>query len=67
MLFHAFDNLQLNRVEFVTDYLDSTSRSAILRLGDKEEGIFRSHIVMPDGRIRDVGDIQHYSIRMAGH
>ena len=53
MLKHAFDVLNLNRVAFVTDYLNQTSRTAILRLGAKQEGILRNHMVMPDGRVRD--------------
>lgn len=53
MLTHAFDSMQFNRVELLTDYLNSTSRAAILRLGAKEEGILRNHMVMPNGRIRD--------------
>lgn len=53
LLTHAFETLGLNRVELITDYLNSTSRNAILRLGAKEEGILRSHMVMPNGRIRD--------------
>jgi len=53
MLAHAFDTLKLNRVEFLTDYLNSSSRNAIVRLGAKEEGILRNHMVMPDGRVRD--------------
>ena len=53
MLTHAFETLQLNRIEFLTDYLNNTSRNAILRLGAKEEGILRNHMVMPDGRVRD--------------
>lgn len=53
MLTHAFDAMRLNRVEFITDYLNHTSRSAILRLGAKEEGILRNHMIMPDGRVRD--------------
>ena len=53
LLTHAFETLALNRVELITDYLNSTSRNAILRLGAKEEGILRSHMVMPNGRIRD--------------
>jgi RimJ/RimL family protein N-acetyltransferase len=40
-------------VELLTDYLNTTSRQAILRLGAKEEGILRNHMVMPDGRERD--------------
>jgi RimJ/RimL family protein N-acetyltransferase len=53
MLTHAFEALNLNRVEFLTDYLNTKSRNAILRLGAKEEGVLRHHIVMPDGRVRD--------------
>ena len=53
MLTYAFEVLKLNRVEFLTDYLNQKSRRAILRLGAKEEGILRNHIVMPDGRVRD--------------
>ena len=53
MLTHAFEVLQLNRVELLTDYLNTRSRNAILRLGAKEEGILRNHMVMPDGRVRD--------------
>ena len=53
MLTHAFENLGMNRVEFLTDYFNQTSRNAILRLGAKQEGIIRNHIVMPDGRVRD--------------
>jgi RimJ/RimL family protein N-acetyltransferase len=53
MLTYAFETLGLNRVELLTDYLNSASRKAILRLGAKEEGILRNHMVMPDGRVRD--------------
>lgn len=53
MLTHAFESMDLNRVEFLTDYLNHTSRNAILRLGAKEEGILRNHMVMPNGRVRD--------------
>jgi len=53
MLTHAFEALSLNRVEFLTDYLNNASRNAIARLGAKQEGILRSHMVMPNGRVRD--------------
>jgi RimJ/RimL family protein N-acetyltransferase len=53
MLTHAFEVMKLNRVEFITDYLNQASRNAILRLGAKEEGILRNHMVMPNGRVRD--------------
>lgn len=61
MLTHAFEVLDLNRVEFLTDYLNTSSRAAILRLGAKEEGILRNHMVMSDGRIRD--SVVHSVIR----
>ena len=53
MLTHAFEVMDLNRVEFLTDYLNEKSRNAILRLGAKEEGILRNHMVMPNDRVRD--------------
>jgi RimJ/RimL family protein N-acetyltransferase len=53
LLSHAFDHWRCNRVEFITDVLNQQSRAAILRLGAKEEGILRSHMVMPSGRVRD--------------
>lgn len=53
MLTHAFEDLGMNRVELLTDYLNSNSRRAISRLGAKEEGVLRSHRIMPDGRVRD--------------
>jgi RimJ/RimL family protein N-acetyltransferase len=53
LLRHAFDHWRCNRVEFITDVLNQQSRAAILRLGAKEEGVLRSHMVMPNGRVRD--------------
>lgn len=53
MLGHAFEIMEINRIELLTDYLNTNSRNAILRLGAKEEGILRNHMVMPDGRVRD--------------
>ena len=53
MLSHAFEVLEMNRVEFLTDFLNHTSRRAILRLGAKEEGVIRQHRIMPNGRVRD--------------
>ena len=37
MLTHAFESLELNRVELLTDYLNNASQQAILRLRAKEE------------------------------
>ncbi|MEY4513957.1 MAG: hypothetical protein RLZZ450_6079 [Pseudomonadota bacterium] len=53
MLRHAFETWDRNRVELLTDALNTKSRSAIARLGAQQEGILRSHMVMRDGRIRD--------------
>ena len=53
MLQHAFEVLDLNRVEFKTDVINSKSRNALLGIGAQEEGIFRKHQVLWNGRIRD--------------
>lgn len=53
MLRHAFEQWDFNRVEFLTDVLNTKSRNAISRIGAREEGTLRSHMVMRDGRIRD--------------
>ena len=53
MLRHAFETWNCNRVELKTDSLNERSRNAILRLGAKQEGIFRQHIVTYSGRLRD--------------
>lgn len=52
MLRHAFETLGCIRVEFKTDSLNTRSRNAILRLGAKEEGTFRNHMICSTGRIR---------------
>ena len=52
MLRHAFETLGCIRVEFKTDSTNSRSRNAILRLGAREEGILRNHMVTWSGRIR---------------
>ncbi|MGH9772941.1 MAG: GNAT family N-acetyltransferase, partial [Candidatus Acidiferrales bacterium] len=52
MLRHAFETLGCLRVELKADSLNERSRRAILRLGAKEEGIFRNHMVTASGRIR---------------
>lgn len=53
MLNDAFEKLNFNRVECLTDYLNSKSRNAILRLGAKEAGLMRNPMIMPDERVRD--------------
>jgi RimJ/RimL family protein N-acetyltransferase len=53
MLRHAFETLGCIRVELKTDVLNERSRKAILRIGAKEEGTLRNHMIVPGGRIRD--------------
>ena len=53
LLTHAFEHWDCVRIEFITDVLNDQSRAAILRLGARQEGILRNHLIMPNGRIRD--------------
>jgi RimJ/RimL family protein N-acetyltransferase len=53
LLSHAFETWRCIRVALITDVLNQQSRAAIVRLGAKEEGVFRNHIIMPGGRYRD--------------
>ncbi|HEV8592160.1 MAG TPA: GNAT family protein [Pyrinomonadaceae bacterium] len=53
MLTHVFETWGCIRVELKTDALNERSRNAILRIGAKEEGIFRKHVICDDGRFRD--------------
>ena len=53
MLTHAFEIWDCARVELKTDVLNEKSRNAILRLGAKEEGILRRHMITDAGRFRD--------------
>ncbi|RLQ97504.1 GNAT family N-acetyltransferase [Falsibacillus albus] len=50
---YCFETLGLNRVMLKTDSRNNRSRTAILRLGAKEEGTMRMHRVLEDGYIRD--------------
>src|SRR5262245_16644126 len=59
MLTHAFERWGCIRVELKTDALNQASRAAIARLGAKEEGIMRKHMVTQTGRVRDT---VYYSI-----
>ncbi len=49
---YAFETLGANRIEFKTDSLNERSRTALAALGATFEGIFRNHMIMPDGRLR---------------
>jgi N-acetyltransferase len=49
---HAFETLGCRRVEFKTDSRNEASRRALEGIGATFEGIFRNHMVMPDGPMR---------------
>ena len=52
MLRHAFEKLACMHVELKTDAHNQQSREAIMRLGAKEEGMLRNHMLTWSGRIR---------------
>lgn len=53
LLAHAFESLNCIAVEFRTHWMNHQSRAAIVRLGAKQDGVLRNHMVMPDGVLRD--------------
>src|SRR5688572_19186111 len=53
MFAHAIEQWGCNRIELKTNALNVRSRRAMLRLGLKEEGTLRRHMVNPDGTVRD--------------
>lgn len=52
MLRHAFEGMGCMRVELKTDSLNEKSRAALQRIGAREEGVLRNHMMQPDGRKR---------------
>ncbi len=52
-LTHAFETLGANRVEFKTHSRNERSRTALTGIGATFEGVFRQHMIMPDGSLRD--------------
>jgi N-acetyltransferase len=50
---HAFERLGANRVEFKTHARNEPSRTALAGIGAQFEGVFRNHMIMPDGSLRD--------------
>ncbi|MEO6393879.1 MAG: GNAT family protein [Pyrinomonadaceae bacterium] len=52
MLQHAFEAMGCIRVQLKTDSLNEKSRKAMLRIGAKEEGTFRNHMIMRENRYR---------------
>lgn len=59
MLGHAFGTLGCMRVELKTDRRNERSRRAMEALPAEFEGIFRKHMLLPDGSVRDSA---YYSI-----
>jgi len=53
LLRHAFETLDCIAVEFRTHWMNHQSRTAIARLGAKQDGVLRNHQRMPDGSFRD--------------
>lgn len=53
MLQHAFEVWGCHRVELLTDERNHRSRNAIRRIGAREEGTLRHHMVMRDGFVRN--------------
>jgi len=53
LLTHAFERLQCLSVVFETSWFNFTSRTAIARLGAKQDGVLRNHKRHPDGTPRD--------------
>jgi len=53
LLQYGFETLGLNRIELKTDARNAQSRAAMKKIGAREEGIFRQHMVTATGRIRD--------------
>ena len=59
LLRHAFEELQVMRVQLKTDARNARSRAAIERVGGKFEGILRNHLLVRGGVVRDSA---YYSI-----
>lgn len=59
MLQHAFEVWGALRVEIKTDVRNARSRAAIERIGGTCEGVFRQHMIVRNGRVRDT---VYYSI-----
>lgn len=52
LLQHAFETLGAIRVQLKTDLRNVRSQKAIERIGAVKEGVFRNHMILPDGTIR---------------
>lgn len=53
LLRYAFEEMNMNRVQFCTDARNMRSQNAIQRIGATKEGILRKHRIIADGYVRD--------------
>ena len=53
LLTRAFEQLECIAVELRTDRRNAQSRAAIEKLGARQDGVLRQHMIMPDGHLRD--------------
>ena len=53
LLSYAFDALRFERMEIKTDNLNERAKKALVHIGATDEGVLRSHMLMPHGRRRD--------------
>ena len=50
---YALDDLELQRVDLITDPDNLASQRVAEKVGFRREGVLRAHLRHPDGRIRD--------------
>jgi N-acetyltransferase len=53
LLDFSFNDLRVNRVEFMADCQNAVSIRSLQSIGAVQEGVLRNHLVMHNGRIRD--------------
>src|SRR5581483_12426 len=53
LLKNAFEKLNVNRIDFMTDSRNIRARAALKKLGAVEEGLLRYHTILEDGFVRD--------------
>jgi RimJ/RimL family protein N-acetyltransferase len=52
LLRHAFETLEMIRVQLKTHHLNVRSQNAIERIGATREGVLRNHVIMSNGSYR---------------
>lgn len=52
LLQHAFESLDMLRVQFKADLRNLRSQKALERIGAVREGVLRDHVILPDGYVR---------------